>query len=392
MTKFIIAGGGIAGLAAAIAVARAGHEAEVLEQASAFEEVGAGIQIGPNGRRALEALGAWQALAPRAVFPRAIRIRRGSGRRLGELPLGEGFRSRFGGTYQVVHRADLLRALLETARRHPAIDLKPSQQVSAYRLEAGTATALTENGEAHEGHVLIGADGIRSRIRAQLLDDGPPAFAGHVLYRALVDAARVPAEVDRDNVTLWLHDGGHVVHYPVSAGEKFNIVVAVNEDWNGEGWSEPSRGEILQRIFADAAQELRAVLALPDRWLRWAGCDREPVSTWGTGRMTLIGDAAHPTLPYLASGAVMALEDAVTLGHMLPAAADAPQATLRAWERSRQPRTARIVSSSHKLAEVYHAGWPLSFFRDQFIRLSSGRRGWKRMDWLYSWRPRGAGE
>ncbi len=388
MAGFVIAGGGIAGIATALALAGRGHEVTVLEQAPAFEEVGAGIQIGPNGRRALEALGVWDALEPSVVFPHSIRIRRArDGATLGELPLGTTFANRFGTTYQVVHRADLLAALTGVAGADPRISLRTDSRVSGYRSDEGGMTALLERGGEHRGDVLIGADGIRSRIRTQLLDDGLPIFAGHVLYRALVDMNEVPPEVDTVSVNLWLHEGGHVVHYPVSGGRKFNIVAAVNENWHSEGWSEPSDGAILGMRFAAVAEELHEVLALPGEWLRWAGADREPVGQWGEGPVTLIGDAAHPTLPYLASGAVMALEDAVVLARQVERqSADLP-AALRAYEKARQPRTARIVRSSHRLAGVYHAGPPLSLFRDAFIRMTSGRRGLERMAWLYDWRP-----
>ena len=388
MAGFVIAGGGIAGIAAALALAARNHEITVLEQAPAFEEVGAGIQIGPNGRRALEALDVWDALEPAVVFPQSIRVRRArDGAVLGELPLGTTFANRFGTTYQVVHRADLLAALVEVAESSPRINLRTGSRVSCYRANDGGMTALLEDGGEQDADVLIGADGIRSRIRAQLLDDGPPVFAGHVLYRALVDIEAVPSDVDTTSVNLWLHEGGHVVHYPVSGGRKFNIVAAVNENWHSEGWSEPSDGAILGMRFAAVAEELSEVLALPGEWLRWAGADREPVGQWGRGPVTLIGDAAHPTLPYLASGAVMALEDAVILGQEVERSPANLPAALQAYEKARQPRTARIVRSSHRLAGIYHAGPPLSFFRDVFIRMTSGRRGLERMAWLYDWRP-----
>ena len=388
MADFVIAGGGIAGIAAALALAARNHEITVLEQAPAFEEVGAGIQIGPNGRRALEALDVWDALEPAVVFPQSIRVRCArDGAVLGELPLGTTFANRFGTTYQVVHRADLLAALVEVAESSPRINLRTGSRVSCYRANDGGMTALLEDGGEQDADVLIGADGIRSRIRAQLLDDGPPVFAGHVLYRALVDIEAVPSDVDTTSVNLWLHEGGHVVHYPVSGGRKFNIVAAVNENWHSEGWSEPSDGAILGMRFAAVAEELSEVLALPGEWLRWAGADREPVGQWGRGPVTRIGDAAHPTLPYLASGAVMALEDAVILGQEVERSPANLPAALQAYEKARQPRTARIVRSSHRLAGIYHAGPPLSFFRDVFIRMTSGRRGLERMAWLYDWRP-----
>ncbi len=408
MARIIIAGGGIAGLAAAISMARAGHEPAVIEQASRFEEVGAGIQMGPNGRRALEWLGVWEALRPHVVFPEAIRIRRGDGRELGHVPLGETFQRRFDGTYQVVHRADLLAALLEVARAQPAVSLHTGVRIAGWRRAgADLADADEESGnggvevmvadgslppEAARGDALIGADGIRSAIRRQLLADGPPTPAGHVLYRALVDMESVPPTVDTAVVNLWLHPGGHVVHYPVSGGRKFNIVVAVDEDWQGEGWSSPSAGERLREVFAHVCGPLADVLALPSGWLRWPGADRPPAQRWGEGALTLIGDAAHPTLPYLASGAIMALEDAVVLGQEALAAGtgalgEGLAAAFRRYEARRQPRTARIVERSHALGRIYHARPPVTWGRDLFIRAQSGERALERMAWLYDWRP-----
>ncbi len=402
MAHFIVAGGGIAGLAAALACAHQGHRVTVLEQAPIIEEIGAGIQIGPNGRRALQGLGVWDLLRPRAVFPEAIRILRARGGLLAELPLGVPFQQLYEGTYQVVHRADLLDALFVEATQRPLIRIHTGHRVVDFTQDdAGVDVEIVHrdvNGDTKEtlrGDFLIGADGIRSRIRERLLHDGPPKFAGHVLYRALVDADAVPEGVDLSAVHLWLHEGGHVVHYPVAAGEKFNIVAAVNESWESEGWSEPSEGAILHRVFANVEPALEKVLSLPKRWLRWAGADREPVKSWGRGRVTLIGDAAHPTLPYLASGAVMALEDAVVLGRKLAAIRSretevsdrAIMGALRAFETRRQPRTARIVKRSHALGRIYHAGSPLSLARDAFIRARSGMAGVRSMRWLYGWRP-----
>lgn len=388
MASLIVAGGGIAGLAAAIGAARAGHEVLVLEQAPTFTEMGAGIQIGPNGRRALEELGVWPWLRHHVFHPRAIRIRRASsGAELGRVPLDERFRRRFGGTYQVVHRADLLAALLATAEEEPAITLKTAKKVTGYQEQPGGISALLEDGKAVTAKGLIGADGIWSRVRAQLLGDRPPRFSGHVLYRALVAREEVPETVDVQSVNLWLNAYGHVVHYPVKGGTFFNIVASVNERWSaGMSWGEYTDAASVHRVFANACDELKTVLSLPERWMRWAGADRAPVNTWGVGPLTLTGDAAHPTLPYLASGAVMALEDAVVLMRHL-AAEHSLASAFRAYERERMPRTRRIVESSWKLARVYHAAGLMAAGRDLFIQFTSGPRSLERMAWLYDWRP-----
>lgn len=388
MSPILTAGGGIAGLATAIALANGGRDVLVLEQAAAFEEVGAGIQMGPNGRRALEALGAWEALAEKVVYPQAIRIRKAaSGKELARVPLGDAFRERFGTAYQVVHRADLLNALLAVARETGRVELRTGARVERFDFTGRGVMAWLADGAFVNGSLLIGADGIRSAVREQVVGDGPPRLSGHVLYRALVEADQVPDMVDTSSVNLWLHRGGHVVHYPVSGGKHFNIVAAVDEAWEDEGWSTPSDGEILTHTFAKVADELAAVLALPEgRWLRWAAADREPVEGWSQGRATLIGDAAHPTLPYLASGAVMALEDAVVLGRALDREKDAA-AAFRAHERARQPRTAQIVRRSHKLAKVYHASGPMALGRDLYLKSRDGEKSLEDMAWLYDWRP-----
>jgi salicylate hydroxylase len=208
-----------------------------------------------------------------------------------------------------------------------------------------------------------------------------------VLYRALVPIEQVPDIVDKKDVHLWLQAHGHVVHYPVRDGTALNIVASVTERWSAEmTWGEPTSADSVHRIFASVAEPLKAVLQTPEKWLRWAGADRPPVDLWGKGRTTLIGDAAHPTLPYLASGAVMALEDAVVLlRHM--AEQDELQAAFRAYEKERQPRTRRIVESSWKLARVYHATGVMALGRDMFLRMQGASGGHERMAWLYGWQP-----
>ncbi len=390
MSRIVIAGGGIAGLAAALAVARAGRAALVLEQATHFTELGAGIQIGPNGRRALEMLGVWRWLRPHVHFPDAIRVLRArGGREIARIALGDSFRRRFGGTYQVVHRADLLGALLAAVAEHADIELRTAARVEAFEETPTEVVARLADGGLARGEALIGADGIHSRVRAQLLGAQPLRMCGHVLYRALVPLERVraPREELRD-VCLWLRAGGHVVHYPVKGGMALNIVAAVDERWTCDmNWGEPTAGQRVRVVFADAPRLLAAVLQAPRRWMRWAGADRAPVARWGRGRITLLGDAAHPTLPYLASGAVMALEDAAVLMRHLAQEADV-RAAFRAMERERVPRTRRIVESSWRLARVYHAAGPLALGRDLFLRAQSlAGGGQERMAWLYGWQP-----
>lgn len=376
---FLIAGGGIAGLGAALALSRAGRVSSVFEQAPAFEEVGAGLQLGPNGVKALKALGAWEAVEPFCFAPPAIHIRDGvTGKTLSRLPLGAAFADRFGAPYRVIHRGDLLKALLGVAQSRPDIALNTNAQVTGFSdssLQFADGTALPFTG-------LIGADGIRSRIRQNLLADGPPRFAGQVICRALVPRMQI-AGVEPD-VTLWLCPGGHVVHYPVSGGKAMNMVAAFDGGWTGEGWSAEATRDELMAAFPQACVDLRYILGIPENWRKWAGATRKAAPKWGAGNVTLMGDAAHPMLPYLAQGAVMALEDAATLGACIARGQETATA-LRTYEALRRPRTARVAATSGGLARIYHAQGFLKFARDCVLRLSPPGFTLARMGKLYDW-------
>ena len=367
-------------MGAALALSRAGHAATVFEQAPAFEEVGAGLQLGPNGVKALRALGAWEAVEPFCFAPPAIHIRDGiTGDTLSRLPLGAAFANRFGAPYRVIHRGDLLKALLSVAQARPDITLNTSAQVIGF---SGAGLQFAD-GTAQSFTGLIGADGIHSNIRQSLLADGPPRFAGQVICRALVPRMQI-AGVEPD-VTLWLCPGGHMVHYPVSGGKAMNMVAAFDGGWTGEGWSEEATRDELMAAFSQACVDLRYILGIPENWRKWAGAARKASPKWGAGNVTLIGDAAHPMLPYLAQGAVMALEDAATLGNCIARQPQTAKA-LRQYEALRQPRTARVAAMSGGLARLYHAKGFLKFARDCVLRLSPPGFTLARMGKLYDWR------
>ncbi|MDP4823995.1 MAG: FAD-dependent monooxygenase [Aestuariivirgaceae bacterium] len=375
---FLIAGGGIAGLSAGLALARAGRECALFEQALAFEETGAGLQLGPNGVKALRALGAWDAVEPFCFAPDSIHIRDGiTGNTLSRVKLGAEFAKRFGAPYRVIHRADLLKALLAVAQNTHRISLHTARQVSGF----SGASLQFADGSAEPFTALIGADGIRSTIRQSLLADGPPLFAGQVIYRALVPRTQITA-VEPD-VNLWLCPGGHVVHYPVSGGKAMNMVAAFDGGW-AESWSEPGSREELMAAFPRAAIDLRYALGIPESWRKWAGAARKASPKWGAANVTLMGDAAHPMLPYLAQGAVMALEDAATLGACITRAPETAKA-LRQYEALRQPRTTRVAAASGGLARIYHANGLLKFARDAVLRATPSRFTLARMGQLYRW-------
>lgn len=377
---YVIAGGGIAGLAAGLALARAGREAAVFEAAAEFTTEGAGLQLGPNGVKALQALGAWEQVEPFCFSPPAIHVRDGTtGKSLKRMSLS-GFQARFGAPYRVLHRGDLLAGLLAAARNQAAIRLETGRPVAGF----APGRLLFEAGPEEAFDALIGADGIRSKIRQQLLADGPPRFAGQVIARALVPRAQIAA-LDPD-VTLWLCPGGHVVTYPVSAGQMMNLVAAFDGGWPEEGWNGELSRQALFEAFPELCMDLRYALTVPASWRKWAGCSRPAATRWGEANVTLMGDAAHPSLPYLAQGAVMALEDAATLGAMLAREPRIP-AALRAYEAARMPRTARIVAAAAGLARAYHASGLIRQGRDLVMKLMPESLALSRMGLLYEWNP-----
>ena len=383
----LIAGGGIAGLASALALARESLPAKLFEQAPAFEEVGAGLQMSPNAVRALQRLGAWEAVAPACVIPDEIHVRDGlTGAILQRVRLGKTFEQQFGAPYRVAHRADLLGGLLATARQSPLIALATSSRiVSAANRNDGVSVALAA-GTEQTGAALIAADGIRSTIRAALIGDGDPVDRAHVIYRALIPLDKVPSSIVPDAVTLWLYPGGHVVHYPVSNWRQFNVMAAVDGTLSNTSWSEPGSVTDLKQRFSEAAEPLYELLDAPRAWLKWAAADRNPITRWSDGAIALIGDAAHATLPYLAQGAAMSLEDACVLGSCLKAARDIP-AALTNYANLRSARTARIQRESLKLGRLYHATGTTRQFRNAGLRLMPQSRFLGRLAWIYRWLP-----
>lgn len=378
----MIAGGGIAGLAAALGLAQGGREVQVFEQHQAFTELGAGVQMSPNAVRALRWLGAWDAVEPLCVTPAEIRVRNGrSGALLQRIALGASFERRFGAPYRVVHRGDLLAGLVSACTARPEIHLALNRQA----VSARDSRLVLSDGERIKTDLIVACDGIRSALRQERFPGTMPVYRGHALYRALLPVGDVPRSVATDAVTLWLYPRGHVVHYPVSAGRAFNIVAAIDSAWHGAQWSEPGEPADLARIFAAPAAELADVLAAPKSWLRWAGADLPSLALWTQPGFALAGDAAHATLPYLAQGAAMALEDACVLAQALRAHGN--EAGLAAYDAARRPRCSRIQAQSRKLAGLYHATGAKAGLRNAALQLMPASSFLARNAWIYAWQP-----
>ena len=389
----IIIGAGIGGLTAALALARRGFEVAVFDQAQRLEEVGAGIQLSPNASRILLALGLAEQLQRHVVAPEELRvIDAGTARVLARAPLGAAAERRYGAPYWVIHRGDLQTVLVEAVRAHPGIVLHLGARVEDFTLnEAGvTISARSAQGDLeHRGAALIGADGLWSSLRRGLGHGREPRFAGHSAWRALAPAEAVVPALRTPTVNLWLGSRAHLVHYPVRGGSLVNVVAIIRDDWRETGWSAPAeRAEILARYSAATwSATARELLAAPRHWQKWALYDRAPLTHWGTGAVTLLGDAAHPMLPYLAQGAAMAIEDAAMLAQRLAETRDNPAAAMRRYERQRRSRTARAQRAARRNGTIYQLGGPAASLRRLALTAIGGARLLARYDWLYGWTP-----
>ena len=378
-----IAGAGISGLAAAIALAKQDHTVTVHEQSVRLEPVGAGLQLGPNAVRALEHLGVWATLKDLCVAPACIRICDAqTGHELSVLKLGNAFTNRFGAPYRVAHRADLLQALSTTANGCENISLEYGCHITGLTDDESHQLKFS-NGNISQAELIIAADGIRSRLRNHIAPNATLRPSGQTLYRAMAPAGSLPDGLDPEAVYLWLAPGAHVVHYLVSGGKRLNMVVAIDEQSDMAGWNSLARLETILAALPRITSILQDVLATPASWLAWMGADLEPFQGWSSKNAVLLGDAAHATLPYLAQGAAMSLEDAVTLAECLKGN-DSIQSTLARFEALRQPRTARIIEQSRKHGRMYHMNKPQTFARNAIMKIMPASWQLQRLDWIYS--------
>ena len=381
----LISGGGIGGLAAALALARRGFAVKVFEQAGNIGEIGAGIQLGPNAFSALDALGAGEAVRARAVYAdRLIMMDAVDESEVASIPVGDAFRARFGNPYAVSHRSDLHLALLQGAQRTGRIELATSTHIDRVEQDERGVSAIDAAGKAHRGAALIGCDGVKSAVRRQYVAD-PVRVTGHVVYRAVADARGFPEDLKVNAPCLWAGPDCHLVHYPLRGGEQYNVVMTFHsrdpEEW---GVTDGSREEVLG-YFTGIGPRPRRLHDLPQKWRRWATADREPIARWSFGRATLLGDAAHPMLQYLAQGACMALEDAVTLGEALDAEGNDFERAFARYARSRIARTARVVLLTREMGRIYHAKEVERLVRNDLWKGRAPERHYDALEWLYGW-------
>jgi salicylate hydroxylase len=389
--QLLIAGGGIGGVAAALSAARAGWQVQVLEQASAFSEVGAGVQLGPNATRVLRDLGRLDAVRQAACAPRRLVARDAlRGHMLAALPLGLDFEARYGAPYLTVHRADLHAALMQ-GLQGLQVRLRSDRRLVAVHDTSEGVQVQTAEGEAAGGDALVGADGLWSQVRASVLADGLAQPSDHVAYRSLIPMDHLPDVWRAQEVTAWLGPHLHAVTYPVRSGAWLNVVCVVRQPLQGSrsGWDLPGNVERLHAALGAVYPPLQAAVQAAPGWGLWVLHDRAPVAganEMARGRIALLGDAAHPMRPYLAQGASMALEDAQALGRCLASVSDRTldvQAALQRYADQRWQRVARVQRRSLRNATIFHATGPLRRARDLVMRSPLG--SWVMdLPWLYA--------
>lgn len=385
--NILIAGGGIGGLSAALAIANTGRAVDVLERAPELTEIGAGIQLGPNAFHAFDKLGIGEHVRQIAVFVDRLRLMDAiSGEEITHIALEGAFRRRFGNPYAVVHRGQLHKVLLDACKSHSGVSLNTDSIVTGYEQDADSIAAVLANGTRRVGALLVGADGLWSVIRAQLVGDGAPRVSGHTTYRSVIPTEQMPEDLRWNAATLWAGPKCHIVHYPLSDWKAFNLVVTYHNDA-----ASPVAGEEVEecevlRGFEHVHERARDIIKRGTAWRRWVLCDRDPVEKWTDGRAVLLGDAAHPMLQYFAQGACMAVEDGVVLAQAL-AENDGHEAALATYVDARLLRTAQIQLQSRVIGDhIYHPVGAHAALRNMIMGAKSSETYYGHLEWLYGHR------
>jgi 2-polyprenyl-6-methoxyphenol hydroxylase-like FAD-dependent oxidoreductase len=382
--NLLVAGGGIGGLAAAFVLARHGHAVTVLEQSAAFGEIGAGIQLGPNIFKMFDYLGLTDAVSQVAYFPPGMGMNDvRTGEKVVRVALGETARAAYGFPYGVIYRADLHDVFLQACQAQPAVTLRTGCKVEGFEQDGRGVRVQLAGGETLQGDALVGADGLWSRVRQAIVGDGKPRVSGHIAYRAVLRREDVPPHLWHDDVVLWGGEKTHLVHYPLRRGELFNLVAVFHSNKYDEGWNTFGDTSELQERFAGAVPQVRELLSKIETWKMWVLCDREPVKNWSDRRVTLLGDAAHPMLQYLAQGAGQAIEDAVVLGEALKfTGGDVEQAFLK-YQQARYLRTGRVQLTARFYGDIYHAAGVTRELRNQMFQGGQESAGFAGLKWMY---------
>jgi 2-polyprenyl-6-methoxyphenol hydroxylase-like FAD-dependent oxidoreductase len=391
-----VAGAGIGGLTASLALAKKRFRVVVLEKAEKLDETGAGLQLSPNATRILVELGLEPRLAGRAVTPESINVMSArAGGEICRLPLGDAATFRAGAPYWVVHRADLQAALQSEVNDNPDIELRLGWQFEDVTKHARGLTVVQRNGLSRQQDLataLIGADGIWSSVRHHLFPEVQPQFSGLIAWRGTLAATALPREYTSPRVQLWMGPNAHLVAYPISGGRQINIVAIVPGTWNRPGWSAPGEANEIKRAFASSRwpATARMLVGAVDDWRRWALYTVPDGGEWSQGQIALLGDAAHAMLPFAAQGAGMAIEDAAVLAKSLSeGATDNPAgvaAALKRYGRQRRGRIAKVQRAARRQGRIYHMAGPAAAARDFVIQALGPNRMLAWQDWIFDWR------
>lgn len=383
--RFLIAGGGIGGLATALGLAQQGYASLVMEKASRFGEIGAGIQLGPNAFHAFDYLGVGDAARSMAIYVDSLRLMDAlSAEEICRIPLDDAFRTRFGNPYAVIHRGDLHGVLLKGCEAHDLIDLRTSSEVIDYDQTGDGVTVRLADGERIDGAALIGADGLWSNIRKRVVGDGAPRVSGHTTYRSVIPTELMPEDLRWNAATLWAGPKCHIVHYPLSDWKAFNLVVTYHNDAPEPVAGMPVDKEEVRRGFEHVHDRARQIIDYGNDWKLWVLCDRDPVENWVDGRVALLGDAAHPMMQYFAQGACMAMEDAVCLSAVMADHDGDAIAAFPDYQSRRLVRTARVQLQSRQIGDhIYHPAGAHAQLRNAIMQAKSPDDWYDELQWIY---------
>ena len=383
----LIVGGGIGGLTLALTLSRHGIKSHILEAREVFSEVGAGIQLGPNAGRILARLGLMDDIAKRASAPKEIRIRSAeTGGDLATLPLIPYMEERFFAPYLTMRRVDLQSVLLEHVLGDDAITVSNGFKLEKTRSSLGDITAISEKGDEISGAALVGSDGIWSVTREIVAPGHPLNFSGKTAWRTLIPNSDLPNGIDADKIGLWLGDNAHLVHYPVGGdSDEINIVAVIDDQTEDRHWSQAAEKSEIEAHYDKWAPAAKMLIKSATTWRKWSLYTTKPLANWHQGRICLLGDAAHPVLPFLAQGGVLAIEDAFILADCINDNDDDIDLAFSVYETQREPRASRVQSRSQKNGTIYHMKKPISVARDLVLKNSSATSLIGRYDWLYGY-------